>query len=148
MSPAEWEAFVDRFAEGWRLPKPDAFLQHFLPLLDENVVLSQPFGGPVRGRAAFERLFRGLFGLIPDAVGEVESWAAEGDILFMDLRISGTVGRRRVDLPTRDRLVVRDSRIVQRDACAELWPLLGAIAAQPKTWPRSLRAVRALRRGA
>jgi ketosteroid isomerase-like protein len=140
-APREAHAWVRAFEEGWRAPaSADAFCDHFEAWLSPEVRLIQPMGRPVIGHRAFREHFaRPLFELIPDLRGTVEGWAADGDTVYVELRLDGTVGRRPVTLRTCDRIKLKDGVAVERLAYLDPTPLLAAIAITPRVWPRAIR---------
>jgi ketosteroid isomerase-like protein len=145
---ANW---VRVFAEGWGNPvDTDTFCDHFDPWLDPEVRMIQPSVRPTVGRKAFREEFaRPLFTLIPDLHGTVENWSATGDLIYIELRLEGTVGRRPFTMRTCDRIRLRDGRAVERVAYLDPAPLLKAVALSPGSWPRFVRAqLRSLRRPA
>jgi ketosteroid isomerase-like protein len=143
------EAWVAMFAEGWANPvDTDTFCDHFDPWFHDDVRMIQPSVRPTVGRKAFREEFaRPLFTLVPDLHGTVENWSATGDVLYIELRLEGTVGRRRFTLHTCDRIKLRDGNAVERVAYLDPAPLLKAVAASPRAWPRFIRTrLRSLRR--
>jgi ketosteroid isomerase-like protein len=146
VAAADWVAM---FAEGWANPvDPDTFCDHFDPWFDPDVRMIQPQVPPTVGRKAFREEFaRPLFTLVPDLHGTVENWSATGDVVYIELRLEGTVGRRPFTLRTCDRIKLRDGRAVERVAYLDSSPLLKAVAASPRSWPRFIRTqLRSLRR--
>jgi ketosteroid isomerase-like protein len=135
------EAWVEAFAEGWRAPGgADAFADHFESLLSPDIVLIQPQVPTAVGLHAFrERLARPLFELIPDLHGTVEGWAARGDVIFIQLRLAGTVGGRPFTARTCDRVTLRDGLAIERVTHMDPTPLMRALALSPRVWPRFLR---------
>jgi ketosteroid isomerase-like protein len=145
---ANW---VRVFAEGWAKPvDTDTFCDHFDPWLDPEVRMIQPSVRPTVGREAFREEFaRPLFDLVPDLHGTVENWSATGDVVYIELRLEGTVGGRAFTMRTCDRIKLRDGRAIERVAYLDPAPLLKAVAASPRSWPRFARAqLRSLRRPA
>jgi ketosteroid isomerase-like protein len=143
---ADWVAM---FAIGWANPMDtDTFCGHFDPWFDPDVRMIQPSVRPIVGRKAFREEFaRPLFTLVPDLRGTVENWAASGDVLYIELRLAGTVGKRRFTLHTCDRIRLRDGKAIERVAYLDPAPLLRAVAASPRSWPRFVRTqLRSLRR--
>jgi ketosteroid isomerase-like protein len=142
---ANW---VSVFAEGWADPvDADTFCDHFDPWFDPEVRMIQPQLTPTVGRRAFREQFaRPLFALVPDLHGTVENWSSSGDRVYIELRLEGTVGRRRFTMSTCDRIKLRDGRAVERVAYLDPAPLLKAVAASPRSWPRFIRTqLRSLR---
>jgi hypothetical protein len=141
----EW---VQAFAEGWRAPAgADAFADHFDRWLDPEIRLVQPQIPPIVGRAACREQFaRPLFALVPDIHGTVEGWGWNGDTVYIELRLAGTVGHRPVTMHTCDRVTLRDGVAVERVAYIDPSPLLAAIARTPRAWPRFIRQQLSARR--
>jgi ketosteroid isomerase-like protein len=148
---ADAAAWVAMFAEGWANPvDADTFCDHFDPWFDPEERMIQPSLRPTTGRKAFREEFaRPLFALVPDLHGTVENWAASGDVVYIELRLDGTVGKRKFTMHTCDRIRLRDGKAVERVAYLDPAPLLKAVAASPRSWPRFLRSqLRSLRRPA
>jgi ketosteroid isomerase-like protein len=146
---AEAAAWVAMFAQGWANPvDTDTFCDHFDPWFDDEVRMTQPNIRPTVGRKAFREQFaRPLFTLVPDLHGTVENWAASGDLVYIELRLEGTIGKRHFTLRTCDRIKLRDGKATERVAYLDPGPLLKAVAASPRSWPRFVRTqLRSLRR--
>jgi ketosteroid isomerase-like protein len=141
-------SWVDAFAEGWRAPGgADRFCDHFEQWLDPDIRLIQPVGGVTVGHQAFREDFaRPLFKLVPDLHGTVEGWAANGDTVYVELRLDGTIGRRPFTMHTCDRVKLRDGRAIERVAYLDPTPMLTAIALSPRSWPRAIPQLLAARR--
>jgi hypothetical protein len=142
-------AWVEMFTEGWRHPTDaDSFCDHFEPWMDPAVRLIQPQLPPVVGPRAFREQFaRPLFDLVPDLRGIVEGWAASGETIYIELRLEGTVGRRRFQMRTCDRIQLRNGKAVERVAHLDPTPLLKAVLLSPRSWPRFVRTQLRNRRG-
>lgn len=126
-------AFVEQFAAGWA-GGTDGFLDHFLPdLVDEQAVLRQPLLPAARGHDGFRALFEPLFAAIPDLRGEVRGWQPTEDGVEIELALHGTLDGLPLDFVTRDRVTLRDGRILERRARIELRPLLLAVVRRPRT---------------
>lgn len=122
------EEFVRFFAEGWRAPKPDAFIAHFEVRLDPNVKLIQPVLPPVDGIEAFKDQFRNLFQGFPDYEVEVKDWSARENVIYLQLTHSATVGSERRSWEGIDRIVFSDEGLVrERTAYFDPTPLLSAV---------------------
>jgi ketosteroid isomerase-like protein len=119
--------FVDRFARAWADPSSERFAE----LLHPDVVLIQPIGPVVHGRAEADAFFRRLIALIPDLRGEVLSWGHRDDAVFIELRLHGTLGGRRVEWITLDRIQLDAGTVRRRVAYFSPLPLLRAVALRP-----------------
>lgn len=149
LSPAQW---VEQFKLGWRAERgPEAFAEHFCKLISSDVRLIQPQLPPLRGHAAFRDSFvRPTFGLIPDIHGEVERWVAseDGQTIFIELTLRGTIGTREVSFRACDRLRMREGVAVERESYFDPGPLVAAIARSPSAWPFFIQLQIARLRGA
>jgi hypothetical protein len=136
------EEWVRGFAAGWRDPvSPEAFAEHFEPMLDPRIRLLQPQIPELVGLEAFRRGFvEPLFELIPDIHGTVRGWAADGDVIWIELELEGTLGGRPVTLESVDRITLRDGLAIERHAFLDPIPVLAAVATRPRAWPRFARA--------
>lgn len=140
------EQWVERFKVGWRAGDgPDAFAEHFRPMLAPDVRLVQPQLPPLHGFEAFKESFvKPTFALIPDIHGEVERWAAdeqgtEQGTIYIELTLHGTIGRRALSFRACDRLSMRDGVAIERESYFDPAPLLSAVLRSPSAWPRFVR---------
>jgi hypothetical protein len=111
VTPAEFPAL---FAEGWALPKPEAFLDYFLPKIDADATFRQPMFPDAHGPAQIERMFRQLFGLFPDLTGTVCRSAVAGDVVFIESGFTAALGRKIVRFDVCDRFTIRDGKVADR----------------------------------
>jgi ketosteroid isomerase-like protein len=141
------EAFVEAFAAAWRAPgDADRFADHFEDWFDPHVRFVQYSMPTFTGREGFrEKFARPLFALMPDLHGTVTRWAAFGDDVYIELRLQGTLGRRRVVLHSCDRITLRDGKVIERVAHLDPAPLMTAVKRTPRIWPQVVRAQRRAR---
>jgi ketosteroid isomerase-like protein len=134
-------AWVEVFTAGWSDPvDADTFTDHFEPWFAPDVRMIQPNVAPVVGIEGFREEFaRPLFDLVPDLHGVVEGWASSGDTVYIELRLEGTIGRRSFEMHTCDRIKLRDGKATERFAYLDPTPLLKAMLASPRTWPKFVR---------
>lgn len=124
-------AFVEHFRAGWA-GGAATLLDRFLPdLLDPAVVMTQPLLPPARGHDGFAAFFEVLFGAIPDLRGEVLDWRPTADGVEIDFVLRGTLGGHALELPTTDRIVLRDGRLLERHAKTDPRALAAMIARHP-----------------
>lgn len=134
--------FVRRFGEVWADPDPERLNQ----LVHSDVEFIQPLEPPISGHREAAEFWRRLFSMIPDAHGEVLSWAYRDGVVFIELRISGTLGGRPFDWVTLDRIRLEDGKVRQRIAYFDPLPIMSAVVRRPKALGGWLRAnVRHLR---
>lgn len=124
-------AFVEHFRAGWS-GGAQTLIPRFLPgLLDPDVVMTQPLLPPARGHDGFAAFFAVLFGAIPDLRGEVRDWRPTGDGVEIDFTLRGTLGGEPFALPTTDRIVLRDGRVLERHARPDPRALAATIVRHP-----------------
>ncbi len=143
--------WVAIFTEGWANPvDADSFCDHFEPWFQPEVRMIQPSVRPLIGKRAFREEFaRPLFELVPDLHGTVENWAVAGDLIYIELRLEGSVGGRPFTMHSCDRITLREGKAVERFAYLDATPLIKAVARSPRAWPKFLRTqLRGLRRPA
>lgn len=133
----EVEAFVEAFAEGWRAPNHlERMVAHFQPMLAPDVRLVQPQIPTLVGREQFRTGFaEPLFALMPDLHGEVEGWAADGELVYIQIRLEGTLAGRPATFSSCDRITLRDGLIAERVAFSDPTPLVVAVLTRPRAWP-------------
>lgn len=129
-------SFVDAFRRFWATPSLDGLDA----LLDPGIVLVQPLSRPARGLAAAKRQFARIFALIPDLHAEVDGWSAAGETIFIEFRLIGTLGGRRLEWPAVDRFRVPGTRATLRVSYFDALPLVGALLTRPSSWPRLARS--------
>ena len=129
------EDFVRFFAEGWAKPKPDGFLEHFRPRFHPDAHLAQPTLPPATGIDEIEERFRELFALFPDYLVTVDDWANRGDVLFVEVTHTVTVGGRVASWPGVDRILLEDGLLRERIAYFDSVETLPSAIRSPRTWP-------------
>jgi limonene-1,2-epoxide hydrolase len=138
--------FVDVFAEGWRLPKPDAFLDYFRPLMHPEVTLIQPPFPEARGVEGFETLFRQMFALLPDFTATVQRSTADDRAAVIESACMTRLGGRTIHFDVCDRFTIDDGLIIQRRSYSDPSPVLLAMLRSPAAWPRATRGFYRLRK--
>ena len=128
--------FVRRFAEVWADPDPE----RLNGLVHSDVHFIQPLEAPIHGHREAGELWRRLFAIIPDARGELLSWAERDGVVFIELQISGTLGGRPLEWVTLDRIRLEHGRVRQRVAYFDPLPIIGAVARRPGALRDWLRA--------
>ncbi len=121
------EGFIQLFETGWSLPKPDGFLDFFVPHLHSDFVSTQPIFPEACGRNGFVALFRQVFALIEDFTTVVDSWAANDDSIFIKANCTGTLGGTSVEFQVCDRFVLRDGLILRRESYFDPTPLISLV---------------------
>lgn len=134
--------FPEVFATGWALPKPDGFLDFFVPMIASDAAFCQPSFGDARGPVQVAHMFRQLFTLFPDLTAAPQHSAVAGDIVFIESTCTATVGKRPIQFEVCDRFVVRDGQIQERRSHSDAVPTMVAIARSPRAWPRAIRSRR------
>jgi hypothetical protein len=133
--------FVADFAAGWSSPNYEEFIAYFCDRFDANVLLSQPMAADGIGHSHLREQFRRLFILFPDLNGTVERWAARDNQVFVQLRLTGTLGRKPVAWTACDVLVLRGRVATERRSFFDPGPVRRAILRRPAAWPRLVRSL-------
>jgi hypothetical protein len=137
MLKTDTAAFVSRFAEVWAEPTVDGLVA----LAHPDATFSQPLAPTAHGHAELANMLDELLATIPDLRGELVTWAeVDEHTLFVEIRLSGTFGRRPVEWVSVDKIVLRDGLIESRTAHFDGVHLLGVLAKSPRGWPSWLRA--------
>src|SRR4051794_29981619 len=127
------EAWVEQFTEGWREANgPDATAAFFERILDPGIRLIQPQMPGLVGLEEFRSGFIApIFTMIPDLHGEVERWAARGDVVFIELTLHGTLGGRPISFRACDRITLRDGLAIERESYTDPLQLMAAALRRP-----------------
>lgn len=137
MFQTDTAAFVRRFADAWAAPTVDALVA----LTHPDATFVQPLHSIARGHDGLTNVLDELLSTVPDLRGEVVSWAAADDeTVFVEVRLTGTFGRKPIEWVTVDKIVLRDDLIVSRTANFDGLCLLGTLARRPRGWPAWVRA--------
>lgn len=138
-------AFVQRFREVWAAPTVEGLDAVTHP----DVCYLQPMHPPVHGREQASAYWRRIFTLMPDLHIDVVNWAVAGDdIVYVEFRINGTLGGKRVSWPAIDRYELDEAgRVRRRTLYCDSLPMAGAVL-RPRGLAAVLRAaLRTMRRG-
>jgi hypothetical protein len=128
--------FAARFAEYWRAPTPAGLSL----ILSERVRLVAPMTPSTETLAEGQRVFAGLFELIPDLTGEVHRWGATDDGVLIEFTLSGSVGGGPISWHAVDRFVIdEDGLATERVNYFDSMPVALAAATRPRAWPAFLR---------
>jgi hypothetical protein len=135
--------FVEFFAAGWKLGARDAegFFRHFGPRMHPDTVLVQPIASPARGPGALKELFGPLFTAMPDLHGTITRWGETADGVFIELVLSGHLGRKSLEWTVVDRIILEDGLIRERRSYFDPAPVLRAVASRPYAARALLSAV-------
>ena len=125
---AEAEGFVRRFGEVWAAPSPE----RLNTLVHPDAVFVQPIEREVHGHAEAAAFWRRLFRLVPDLRGEIVSWGHRGGVVYIELRMTGTLGGRPIEWTTLDRIHLDAGKVRHRTANFDPLPLIAAIALRPR----------------
>jgi limonene-1,2-epoxide hydrolase len=134
------DEFPSLFTHGWTLPKPDAFLEYFLPLIFTDAVFVQPGFPDAKGHAQIAQMFRRLFTLFPNLSATPQCSAAAGHTVFIESECAATAGRRTVQFEVCDRFVIRDAKIVLRRSYSDPTAMIFALGRSPSSWPRIIKS--------
>jgi ketosteroid isomerase-like protein len=141
------DPFVRAFLRVWEHPSPESVTS----ILHDDVRLFDPMTGETFGRAAAREQFARVFRLLPDFGCQVLSAARQGDVVLLELILSGTLAGKPLRWRAVDRFTLDGERARERVSYFDALSLTLAIATHPagwSTWWRSgLRLGRGLRQG-
>ncbi|MGQ3099863.1 MAG: nuclear transport factor 2 family protein [Sphingopyxis solisilvae] len=136
------EAWVERFAQLWS--QGAECRDEFVTLLSRRVRLVAPGLAPTAGRDAGLNAFRRTFDALPDLTAAVISWAARGNVVFLELRFRATIGGRTIEWPAVDRFLFEGGEAVERVIHFDRTPLrqayFGSVRGLLQLW--KLRRIR------
>ncbi|MBY0288040.1 MAG: nuclear transport factor 2 family protein [Mycobacteriaceae bacterium] len=127
--------FAEQFAETWRTPD----LAKHEALWSEDIVLTQPMMGTLRGKQACREAFQRLFALIPDLHADVHRVGHGGHEVFIEFTLSGTYGGKPIAWDAVDRFTFADGLVAERVSFFDSTPLIGKLVGRPAGWERLLR---------
>lgn len=129
--------FAARFAEYWRAPTPERLSL----VLADRVRLVAPMTPVTETLVAGQRVFAGLFELIPDLTGEMHRWGATDDGVLIEFTLGGTVGGKPIAWHAVDRFILgEDGLATERVNYFDPMPVARAAATRPRAWPAFLRS--------
>jgi len=105
--------FVARFADFWR---PPVDLRVLESLLHPESRLVAPGMPETVGRTAGIEAFRTVFMLVPDLHIDVVRWCGDGDVVFIETIMRGTMNGHALAIPAVDRITLRDGMVLERVA--------------------------------
>jgi ketosteroid isomerase-like protein len=132
----EATAFVERFIEAWAEPQ----LDRFMALMRPDVVLEQPMMPRMVGIDAAREGFRRLIEGFPGIRGRVLRWSADGDVVFIEMRLTvPAAGRRPLEWDLTDRIELDDDLVRERITYMDSVPIVLGVLTRPALWPAMAR---------
>lgn len=103
--------------------------------MSENIELNQPLLQPGTTRKTWHDEAQRLVTLLPDIRGKVTSWAGHEDIIFIELRLSATLGGKPLHFRAVDKLwLTQIGTVLRRDSFFDSGPLIQAVLQRPSAW--------------
>lgn len=133
-------AFAARFAETWASPD----MAKHEALWSDQIVLTQPMMGTLRGKPACRASFQRLFALIPDLHAEVHRVGHGRQEVFIEFTLRGTYGGKPIAWDAVDRFTFTDGLIAERVSYFDPTPLMRKLLVRPSGWGRLVRIGSAL----
>jgi hypothetical protein len=129
--PSVHERVLAAFAMGWDVPEPRAWDN----LMAENIELNQPLLQPGTTRRTWHDEAQRLVTLLPDIRGEVVSWAGHEEHMFIELRLTATLGGKPLVFRAVDKLCLTSTgTVLRRDSFFDSAPLMQAVLRRPSAW--------------
>ena len=132
--------FAAQFADTWRSPD----LAKHEAMWSDDIVLTQPMMGTLRGKQACRESFARLFGLVPDLHADVHRFGHGSHEVFVEFTLSGTYGGKPIAWDAVDRFTFVNGLIAERVSYFDSTPLIGKLVARPAGWDRLVRVGSAL----
>lgn len=132
--------FAERFADTWRTPD----LAKHEALWSDDIVLTQPMMGTLRGKQACRNAFQRLFALVPDLHADVHRVAHAEHQVFIEFTLSGTYGGKPIAWDAADRFTFTGGLIAERVSYFDSAPLVAKLLGRPRGWDRLARTGAAL----
>jgi len=132
--------FAAQFADTWRttdLAKHEA-------LWSEDIVLTQPMMGTLRGKPACREAFQRLFTLVPDLHADVHTVGHGEKQIYIEFTLSGTYGGKPIAWDAVDRFTFTNGLIAERVSYFDATPLVLKLVFRPSGWDRLARTGAAL----
>ncbi|MEM7437599.1 MAG: nuclear transport factor 2 family protein [Myxococcota bacterium] len=136
-------AFVARFEELWANPRGHA--DHFGDLLSPEIRLIAPMTPTTTDRVSGMRALQNVFNAAPDLRADVLNWSEAGDVLFIEMRFTATIGGREVSWRNVDRFRFVEGVAVERVAYFDPSVLQRSLLRNPRGWLQLAKLL--LRRG-
>ena len=127
--------FAARFAETWRTPD----LAKHEALWSDDIVLTQPMMGTLRGKRACRTAFQRLFALVPDLHADVHTVGHGVREVFIEFTLSGTYGGKPIAWHAVYRFTFTDGLIAERVSYFDSAPLMLKFVGSPRGWNRLAR---------
>src|ERR1700716_3246194 len=124
--------FAEQFAETWRTPD----LSKHEALWSEDIVLTQPMMGTLRGKQACRESFQRLFALVPDLRADVHRVGHGKQEVFIEFTLSGTYGAKPIAWDAVDRFTFTNGLIAERVSYFDSTPLIGKLVGRTAGWDR------------
>jgi hypothetical protein len=136
--------FVRRFETWWADPDPTQLGDLLVP----EIVLIQPIVAHTTDLEGAKRSFSRLLAAIPDLKATVRHWAAEGDAVFIEFTLAGTLGGKPFVWDNVDRFTVNaDGLAMERVNYHHSLSTASRLLSRPAGWPRLWRSGVLKRRG-
>jgi hypothetical protein len=129
--PKVHQRVLAAFARGWDTPEPRAWDS----LMAENIELNQPLLQPGTTRRTWHDEAQRLVTLLPDIRGDVVSWAGQEELMFIELRLSATLGGKPLRFQAVDKLwLTTNGTVLRRDSFFDSGPLIQTVLRRPSSW--------------
>lgn len=135
MDDHRYAQLAQLFQRGWNAPGPGAWDD----LLTEDVELVQPLVPTTRGRRAWDAQISDILELVPDLRGTVQNWSGQGNTMFIELTLAGTLGGKPFSWGLVDVLTLSGERVSRRVSYFDSAPLALALLRRPRAWRSAAR---------
>jgi hypothetical protein len=131
----EAAAFVERFIAAWGDPSVEKLQE----LTHDDVVLEQPMMPRMVGKEAAREGFGRLLALFPGIRGRVLRWSAEGNLVWIEMRMTVPAGSRPLEWDLVDRIELEGGLVRERITYMDAVPIIGGVLTRPGLWSAMAR---------
>jgi hypothetical protein len=137
------ERYVARWREAWSHGAGRLCLdEHATTIRDERTLYIQPMFDAATGERGMRRIFERVFALIPDLSVELDHWAVDEGVAFIEFTLTGTLGGKLIRWRVIDRMELDGEKLVLRETYFDSAAIWIALLTRPRAWPRTLGALR------
>jgi hypothetical protein len=131
----EATTFVEKFVAAWGDPSVEKLQE----LTHSEVVLEQPMMPRMVGKEAAREGFGRLLGLFPGIRGRVLRWSAEGDMVWIEMRMTVPAGSRPLEWDLVDRIELEGGLVRERITYMDAVPIVLGVLTRPALWAAMAR---------
>jgi SnoaL-like domain len=131
----DWDSihrtFIETFRTGWDRPHPHAWDE----FTDDRTVFVQPMLRNGTGPETWWEESARTLALMPDLRADVLSWAGAGELLYIHIRFSATLGGKPLTWDAVDLVRLSDTGVLlRRESFFDSVPVAATLVGRPRSW--------------